>query len=62
MVVLREVHECFLPNSFQFIPPFDAIQNVLGDVNILGGHSIGHSEQESTCIYVHVPYSEWFPR
>jgi hypothetical protein len=28
-------------------------------VNILGGHSIGHSNQK--IIYVHVPYSEWFP-
>jgi hypothetical protein len=37
------------------------IQNVpRGNVNILGGHSIGHSEQES--VYVHVSYSERFPR
>jgi hypothetical protein len=31
-----------------------------GKVNILGGHSIGHSKQES--MYVHVFYSERFPR
>jgi hypothetical protein len=29
-------------------------------VNILGGHSIGHSKQGS--IYVHMFYSERFPR
>jgi hypothetical protein len=31
-----------------------------GKVNILGGHSIGHSKQKS--VYVHVSYSERFPR
>jgi hypothetical protein len=31
-----------------------------GKVNILGGHSIGHSKQKS--VYVHVSYSEKFPR
>jgi hypothetical protein len=31
-----------------------------GQVNILGGHSIGHSKQKS--VYVHVSYSEQFPR
>jgi hypothetical protein len=31
-----------------------------GNVNVLGGHSIGHSKQES--VYVHVFYSERFPR
>jgi hypothetical protein len=31
-----------------------------GKVNILGGHSIGHSKQKSA--YVHVSYSERFPR
>jgi hypothetical protein len=31
-----------------------------GKVNVLGGHSIGHSEQEN--IYLHVSYSERFPR
>lgn len=31
-----------------------------GDVNILGGHSIGHSKQKSEC--VQVSYSELFPR
>jgi hypothetical protein len=29
-------------------------------VNMLGGHSIGHSKQKS--VYVHVSYSERFPR
>jgi hypothetical protein len=29
-------------------------------VNILGGHSIGHSKQKG--VYVHVSYSERFPR
>jgi hypothetical protein len=28
--------------------------------NILGGHSIGHSKQKS--VYVHLSYSEQFPR
>jgi hypothetical protein len=31
-----------------------------GKVNILGGHSIGHSKQKS--VYVHMSYSERFPR
>jgi hypothetical protein len=31
-----------------------------GKVNILGGHSIGHSKQKS--VYVHVSYSERVPR
>jgi hypothetical protein len=31
-----------------------------GKVNILGGHSSGHSKQNS--VYVHVSYSERFPR
>jgi hypothetical protein len=30
-----------------------------GKVNILGGHSIGHSKQQG--LYEHVSYSEWFP-
>jgi hypothetical protein len=41
-------------------PPF-YIQDVSGGkVNILRGHSIGHSKQKS--VYVHVSYSERFPR
>jgi hypothetical protein len=32
----------------------------LGRVNILGGHSIGHSKQKF--LYAHVSYSEQFPR
>jgi hypothetical protein len=31
-----------------------------GKVNILGGHSIGHSKQNS--VYIHGTYSERFPR
>ena len=31
-----------------------------GKVNILGGHSIGHSKQNT--LYEHVSYSERFPR
>jgi hypothetical protein len=31
-----------------------------GNVNNLGGHSIGHSKQKS--VYVQVPYSKRFPR
>jgi hypothetical protein len=31
-----------------------------GKVNILGGHSIGNSKQNS--VYVYVSYSERFPR
>jgi hypothetical protein len=30
-----------------------------GKVNILGGHSIGHSKKN--CLYQHVSYSERFP-
>jgi hypothetical protein len=33
-----------------------------GKVNILGGHSVGHSKQKCVCVYVHVSYSEQFPR
>jgi hypothetical protein len=37
------------------------IQNVPGGkVNILEGHSVRHSKQKS--VYVHVSYSERFPR
>jgi hypothetical protein len=39
----------------------EAIQSVPGGkANILGCHSIGHSKQRS--VYVHVSYSERFPR
>jgi hypothetical protein len=45
------------PGLFQYTHT----QNVPGGkVSILGGHSIGHSKQES--VYVHVSYSERFPR
>jgi hypothetical protein len=38
-----------------------AIKNIpRGKVIILGGHSIGHSKEKS--VYVHVSYSERFPR
>jgi hypothetical protein len=44
---------------FTVMFPFQ-IQNVVEEkVNILGGHSIGHSKQET--VYVHVSYSELFP-
>jgi hypothetical protein len=37
------------------------IQSVTGGkVNILGDHNIGHSKQKN--VYVHVSYSERFPR
>jgi hypothetical protein len=37
------------------------LQDIQGEkVNILGGHSVGHSKQRS--VYVHVSYSERFPR
>jgi hypothetical protein len=40
---------------------FDSIQDAPGeDANILTGHSIGHSKQKR--VYVHVFYSERFPR
>jgi hypothetical protein len=38
----------------------DVLSVLGGKVNILGGHSIGHSKQK--CVYVHVSYSERFPR
>jgi len=42
-------------------PTLFPIQGVPGGkVNILGGHSIGHSKQK--CLYEHVSYSEQFPR
>jgi hypothetical protein len=48
-------------SSFAINLPFDAIQSVPGgNVNILGGHSIGNSKQKS--VYLHVSYSERFPR
>jgi hypothetical protein len=41
--------------------PSPNIQDVPGGkVNILGGRSIGYSEQK--IVYVHVSYSERFPR
>jgi hypothetical protein len=40
---------------------YSHIQGVSGGkVNILGRHVIGHSKQK--CLYVHVSYSERFPR
>jgi hypothetical protein len=43
------------------VEPHSVIQVVpRGKVSILEGHSIGHSKQQS--VYVHVPYSERFPR
>jgi len=39
----------------------DFVQGVTGGkVNILGGHSIGHSKQK--CLYEHMSYSERFQR
>jgi hypothetical protein len=50
--------------SFQdgYVSCFDLREGLLPGVkvNILGGHSIAHSMQES--VYVHVSYSERFPR
>jgi hypothetical protein len=47
------IHTHLLENS--------SIQSVPGGkVNILWGHSIGHSKQKS--VYVHVSYSEQFPK
>jgi hypothetical protein len=31
-------------------------------INVLRGHSIGHSKQKTLLLYVHVFYSERFPR
>jgi hypothetical protein len=31
-----------------------------GQINILGGHSIGHPKQKKKSPYVHVSYSKWF--
>jgi hypothetical protein len=60
----------FSTHCLSFVP-FDAvvwdansvhIQSVPGGkVNILGGHSIGHSKQKKI-VYVHVSYSERLPR
>jgi hypothetical protein len=47
-----------LPSMLSFWKLY--IQSVLGGkVNILGDHSVGHSEQK--IVYVHVSYSERFP-
>jgi hypothetical protein len=41
----------------------DSIQDVPGgNVNILESHSISHSKQKSVYVYVHVSYSERFPK
>jgi hypothetical protein len=61
----------FICNSFDdavrvsgYIPWNSRIINIQGvpgwKVNILGGHCIGHSKQNS--VYVHMSYSERFPR
>jgi hypothetical protein len=48
----------FLPDV---VPRTVHIQSVPGgNFNILGGHSVGHSEQKS--VYVNVSYFERFPR
>jgi hypothetical protein len=47
-------------NNVSYIGNLYNIQAVPGGkVNILGGHSNGHSKQKT--IYVHVSYSERFP-
>jgi hypothetical protein len=47
--------------TYTYTTPPNNIQGVTGEkVNILGGHSIGHSKQKS--LYVRVSYSERFPR
>jgi hypothetical protein len=51
------------------LPPVDPLDQISytciegvpgGKLNILGGHSIGHSKQET--VYVHVSYCDRFPR
>jgi hypothetical protein len=62
-IILQLMNLMSLP-SFSIYGTFTdvlTIQSIReGKVNILGGHSIGHSKQES--VYVHVSYSEQFPR
>jgi hypothetical protein len=56
-------HGRFLPLPFLFINHCLTIrcEGVPGgNFNIRGGHSIGHSKQEG--VYIHVSYSERFPR
>jgi hypothetical protein len=49
---------CFLLN---FVKICAYIQDVSEEnISILGGHNIGHSKQKS--VYVHVSYSERFPK
>jgi len=60
-----KTHMCQVHNSLTLgTSPIDAIlyiQNVRGgNVNILGGYSIGHSKQKT--LYEHLSYSERFPR
>jgi hypothetical protein len=59
--VCMGIHEFFVLGGKHKVQAIISIQVVPeGIVNILGGHSIGHSKQKSA--YVHVSYSERFPR
>ena len=54
---MYESFECFNVN-FRLLKIIQGVPR--GKVNILGGHSIGHSKQNY--FYEHVSYSERFPR
>jgi hypothetical protein len=62
------IQNCFLKSKLErrstyYFAFFISVHSVPGGkVNILGGHSIGHSKQKRKSIYVHVSYSERFPR
>jgi hypothetical protein len=62
LIVLLSYERCYIYSiQFVFLAEVPFIQSAPGGkVNILGGHNIGHSKQKS--VYVHVCYSEQFPR
>ena len=58
---MYNTHTHIYTHTYIYVCVYVCIQVVPGgNVNILGGHSIGHSKQK--CLYEHVSYSERFPR
>jgi vancomycin permeability regulator SanA len=61
MHVCVSMYEYIFVYIYTHIYIYNYIQEVAGrKVNILGGHNIGNSKQQT--VYVHMSYSEWFPR
>jgi len=57
MVNVRKINSSTTTINFHYIQGVSG-----GNVNILEGQVIGHSKQKSVYVYVHVSYSERFPR